>query len=94
MKKCLLLIALTISSYTLAQENIQYQETIDVSGAYTEKELSPAEKLKKMRADLEKQNELMVRKKIETMRLQSEVEMMKKLQKVFNQQMQALENIN
>jgi len=99
MKKIILLATLLVSTQGLyAQSNYDYdmdmEQSIDVSGTYSSnKKLTPAQKMKLYRKRLEKQNELMVKKKIETLRYKQEVEMMKKLKAVFNQQMKALDNI-
>jgi len=68
-------------------------EPISIDGKYTEK-TSQADRMKNLRAKLEKQNELLVKRKIESLRLKQEMRMTKKLQKIFNQQMQAIESIN
>ncbi|OFZ48247.1 MAG: hypothetical protein A2381_08405 [Bdellovibrionales bacterium RIFOXYB1_FULL_37_110] len=68
-------------------------EPISIDGKYTEK-TSQADRMKNLRAKLEKQNELLVKRKIESLRLRQEMKMTKKLQKIFNQQMQAIESIN
>ncbi len=101
MKKLILIATVLISSQSLyAQSNLDLDmeldmdQTIDVSATYNaKKRLTPAQKMKLFRARLEKRNELMVKRKIETLRYQQEVEMMKKLKAVFNQQMKALDNL-
>ncbi len=79
----------TTSNHT----NLDFEEPIDVSGSYQKKApLSQSEKLKIMRAKLEKQNELMVKKKIETMRIKQELEMTKKIEHAFNESMKNLDS--
>ena len=73
-------------------QSLKY-EPISIDGKYTKKS-SPAERMKNLRAKLEKRNELLVKRKIESLRLRQEMKMTKRLQKIFNQQMQALESIN
>jgi hypothetical protein len=103
MKKIIFLALFFLSSQSLYAQSdlgmdldleIEMDQTIDVSGTYNGKQrLSAADKMKIFRKRLEKRNELMVKKKIETIRYKKEVEMMRKLRAVFNQQMKALENI-
>jgi hypothetical protein len=99
--KLLILVALTISS-AFAQfdpsSSIDFDMPIQVDGTYSQqangkKQLTPAQRLKLLRKKLEKRNELMVKRKIETLRYQQEVEMMKKIQSAFNKTMQNLDNI-
>lgn len=98
--KLLIVAVLTISS-TFAQFDpslsINSNLPIDVDGTYSQqagqKQLTPAQRLKLLREKLEKRNELMVKKKIETLRYQQEVQMMKKIQSAFNKTMQNLDSI-
>ncbi|WP_127718123.1 hypothetical protein [Halobacteriovorax sp. HLS] len=97
----LLLTAFLLVSSAYAQfdpaTNIDFDMPIDIDGTYTQqpgqKQLTPAQRMKLLRKKLEKRNELMVRRKIETLRYQQEVEMMKKIQAAFNKTMQNLDNI-
>jgi len=73
-------------------QSLKY-EPIAIDGKYTKKS-SPAERMKRLRAKLEQRNELLVKRKIESLRLRQEMKMTRRLQKIFNQQMQALESIN
>lgn len=79
--------------------NIDFNMPIDVDGTFSQPQangrpqLTPAQRLKILRKKLEKRNELMVKRKIETLRYQQEVEMMKKIQSAFNKTMQNLNNI-
>ena len=59
-------------------------EEIDIEGQFNRP--SPADRIEKMRKKLEKQNEQMVQKKIEEKRINSEMELMKDLQKKFRNQ--------
>jgi len=55
--------------------------------------MTEAEKMKIMRARLEQQNEILMRKKIETMRLRQEMEMSKRIQKTFEDSMKKMDKI-
>lgn len=95
--KSIVLAALLISSSSFAQTNIDFDMPIDIDGTYSSQtsgqKLTAAQRLKILRKKLEKRNEMMVKKKIETLRYQQEVKMMKKIQNAFNQSMQNLNNI-
>lgn len=58
------------------------------------KKETASDRLRKMRAALERKNELIVRRKIEEMRLKQELLMMQKIQRAMNQTMQNLDKIN
>ena len=90
--KIIALFALLLSLNTFSQQSIE-SDVIDIDGSYGQREMTPAEKLKKLRKKLEKQNEMMVKKQIENMRLQQEMEMTRKIQKAFDENMKKLENI-
>lgn len=76
-------------------------DPIDVSAVYRTKPapqpmkrpLTEAEKMKLVRARLEKQNEILVKKQIERMRLKQEMEMSKRIQKTFDDSIKKLETI-
>lgn len=87
----LLFVLLALPSFASSQYDID--TPIDVDGSF-EKRLTPAQKLKRLRKRLEKKNELLVKKQIETMRLQQELELNKKIQKAFKQTMDQLDQIN
>jgi hypothetical protein len=95
--KNIVLAALLISSSTFAQTNIDFDMPIDIDGTYNpqagSKQTTPAQRLKALRKKLEQRNEMMVKKKIETLRYQQEVLMMKKIQNAFNQSMNNINNI-
>lgn len=68
--------------------------TINIEGTYdSSNNVSQADQIRNYRRKLEEQNEQMLKKKIETLRLQQELELMKKVQAAFNQSMQNLNNI-
>lgn len=79
-------------SYSASAETNNMQEPINIDGQYQRK-LSPADKLKRQRKILEARNEAMVKKTIEAIRLKQEIELMKKMQKTFEQNLENLENI-
>ena len=59
-------------------------DQIDIDGMYEQPRESAAQRIEKMRKQLEKKNEEMVSKKIEDMRIKEEQKLAKKLQKAFN----------
>lgn len=77
---------LSIAQDTLMQEtdSILNSEQIDIDGVYAPRKQTAAEKLAKMRKNLEKKNEQMVQTKIEDMRVDSETKLTKKLSKAFS----------
>ncbi len=58
-------------------------DQIDIDGMYEQPRESAAQRIEKMRKQLEKKNEEMVSKKIEDMRIKEEQKLAKKLQKAF-----------
>lgn len=70
-------------------EDILNSEQIDIDGTF--KKESAADRVAKMRKKLEEQNEQMVQKKIEDIRIQQEQELAGKLQSAFNGNMHAME---
>lgn len=87
MKALLTLIAMItlISVSVRAQDSFDFEtQPIDISGNYSSPAPSAADQMRKYRERLEKQNELMMRKKMEQIRMQQEVELMKALQKKMN----------
>ncbi|OUR98535.1 hypothetical protein A9Q84_03740 [Halobacteriovorax marinus] len=98
--KSIVLAALLLTSSAFAQyesTSIDFDMPIDIDGTYNSqpgaKKLTASERMKILRKKLEKRNELMVKRKIETLRYQQEVEMMKKIQSAFNKTMNNLNNI-
>jgi hypothetical protein len=82
-----ILIALTFLIFGLScfsQSRPIQNQTISIQGKFQRK-LSPVQKLKKIRKKLERQNELLVKKQIEMLRYQQELELMKKMKKTFEQ---------
>lgn len=77
-----------------ADETLTIDQPITINGTYEQTPISASERMKIIRKKLEKRNEQMVRKQIENIRLKQELELMKKMQAVFNEQMKAIENIN
>lgn len=80
---------------TIVLANTEFDmNTIDIEGTYNpNSKVSQADRLRDYRRKLEEQNEQMLKKKIETLRLQQEMELMKKVQNAFNQTMTNLNNI-
>ena len=83
----------------VAQEDLQYEEMdmINIKGNYempagnaSEKQ---SERLKKMRVALEKRNELMIRRKIEQLRVKQEIQIMRQVQRAMNQTMKEMDKI-
>ncbi|MCK5074031.1 MAG: hypothetical protein KAQ98_11435 [Bacteriovoracaceae bacterium] len=70
-------------------EDVLNSQQLDVDGSFRRK--SAADKLAQMRRKLEKKNEEMTRKKIEDERMKAEAKMTKKLQKMFQGQLQAMD---
>lgn len=79
-------------SSSASAETHNMQEPINVDGQYNRK-VTAAEKLKKQRKILEARNEAMVKRTIEAIRLKQEIELMKRMQKTFEQNLENLENI-
>lgn len=87
MKALLTLIAMValVSTTVRAQDSFDFEtQPIDISGNYSQPAPSAADQMRRYRERLEKQNELMMRKKMEQIRVQQEVELMKALQKKMN----------
>ena len=83
---------ITLLSLNAGAINAEINDPIEISGDYYREE-SGADKLKKMRSKLEKQNQEMIHQKVEKLRYQQELELTKKLQKRMNNVMQNLNNI-
>jgi ABC-type phosphate transport system auxiliary subunit len=91
MKKYLaLLAAMTIVS-AQAYDDSFYFDDIDIVGDFSST-ADQSEQLKRQRAAMEKRNEQMIQRRIETMRLQQEREMMKRLNQTMNQSFKQLDN--
>ena len=68
---------------------------MDIDGEFTpKKHVSAADRMKILRAKLEERNEILVRKKIEQARMKSELELMRKLQRSFDESMKRVQAIN
>lgn len=95
MKRLLLTLAILGTSQVYAYDDSYYfDEPIDVDGLYLEAQpgQNPSDQIKKMRAQLEKRNEMMVRQRIEKARVQQELEMMKKLNQAMNKSFQQIDS--
>lgn len=96
MKALMLLSMLALSFTSVAMddfEQINLDQPINISGQEKQRQLTPAQKLKILRRRREQQNELYAKKKIEQYRLKQEIEMTKRIQKIFDAQMKALESL-
>ncbi len=92
------LVALTSMSTGFAQdyladqtEEILNSEQIDIDGTF--KKESAADRVAQMRKQLEEQNSQMVQKKIEDIRIKQEQELAGKLQKAFQGNLQAMDQV-
>ena len=77
----------------LANTSSYDSEQIDIDGSFTRKD-TPSERMAKLRKKLEQQNEQMVQKKIEDIRLQQEQELAGKLKNAFQNNMQQMDMVN
>jgi hypothetical protein len=76
-------------------DTVLNSEQIDIDGLYQERPReTAADRVAKMRKKLEQQNEQMVQKKIEDIRVQEEMKLTKKLQTAFSNGMNQLDNSN
>lgn len=66
-------------------------DIISIDGQYAERTMSASERRKAFREKLEKRTEAMLRKKIEQVRVQHELELMKKIQQTFTDNMNAMD---
>lgn len=73
-------------------EDILNSQQIDIDGQFRKE--TAADRIEKMRKRLESQNEQMVQKKIEDIRINQEKELAGKLQKAFRGNMQAMDNMD
>lgn len=68
-------------------------ESLNIEGDYAAPRRDQSDRLRKMRRRLEQKNEEMVARKIESIRAKKERELMKQLQRSFNQQLRAIDQI-
>lgn len=73
-------------------EDILNSQQIDIDGTFRKD--TAADRIEKMRKRLESQNEQMVQKKIEDIRIKQEKELSGKLQKAFRGNMEAMDNMD
>jgi len=67
-------------------------DTLDISGEFSApKKKTQADRMRELRQQLEKQNEALVKKRIEQVRYLNEIEMNKKIQKAFEQAMKQVD---
>ncbi|EQC46263.1 hypothetical protein [Bacteriovorax sp. Seq25_V] len=93
MKYLMLLALSTLPAFANYEETNIETSAINIEGHYSKPKLSQADKVREYRRQLEAQNEEMLKKKMETLRLQQELLLMKKIQNAFNQSMQNIDNI-
>jgi outer membrane protein W len=76
-------------------DSVLNSEQIPVDGVYeTKPQPTAADRIEKMRKQLEEKNEQMVNKKIEDIRMREEVKLAKKLQKAFQGGLQNLDTVS
>lgn len=78
---------------SMDMEMVEMDQPITVTGQQRQRRLTAAEKMKRLRQHREQQNELYAKKKIEQWRLKQEIEMTKRIKRIFDAQMKALENL-
>lgn len=66
-------------------------DIISIDGEYAQRTMTRSERMKALRARLEKRTEEVVQKKIEELRFQQELELTRKIQQAFNQKMKAMD---
>lgn len=93
-KPTLVLIALFFAANSQAAGKKVQQvnnDIISIDGQYAERTMTGSERLKARREKLEKITEQNLKKQIERLRFQQELELSKKIQKTFNERMSALD---
>lgn len=105
MKVAILLLSLLFTTFVSitpakAEEDEQFElDTMNIEGDYeaptsnNHSSEAQSERLKKMRVALEKRNEVMIRRKIEQLRVKQEVQIMRQIQRAMNQTMKDLDKI-
>ncbi len=81
---------------TETADQIVNTDQIDIEGLYAQKQKQPsqADRIQKLRRELEEKHEQMMRKKVEDMRLEEERKLARKLQNALNGQMQAMDQVS
>ncbi|EQC44233.1 hypothetical protein [Bacteriovorax sp. Seq25_V] len=81
---------------TETADQIVNTDQIDIEGLYSQKQKQPsqADRIQKLRRELEEKHEQMMRKKVEDMRLEEERKLARKLQNALNGQMQAMDQVS
>ncbi len=93
MKYAVLIALLSVSTLANYENSNIETSAINIEGTYQQPKVSQADRVRDYRRQLEAQNEELLKKKMETMRLQQELLLMKKIQNAFNQSMQNIDNI-
>lgn len=93
MKKLVALLGMMVLFNVNAyDDSFYFDDAIDIDGDFMSSPADQSEALRKHRDNLERRNEMMVRRRIETLRLQQEREMMRKLNQSMNQTFKNLDN--
>ena len=79
----------------MKKKMLSSKSPIYVDGQFNKsgQDLTSAERIRKLRRKLEKQHEVMVKNRIELIRFQREVQMMKRVEKAMNEIMNGLDKI-
>jgi hypothetical protein len=104
MKNLFLFAALFLSLPLFAQDDFDGEdfhsgdievssETLDIDADYVKKKDSGADRLRKMRQKLEQRNEMIVKKKIERIRVQRELQLMREIEKSFAEQLKKIDSL-
>lgn len=93
MTKLILAVLLFSSTGLMAASNVQRvsNDTISIDGAYSQKTMTQSERMRNLRTKLEKRTEQVLKKKIEQLRFQQELELSRKIQKAFTEKMSRLD---
>lgn len=76
-----------------ASNNVQRvnNNAISIDGDYSQRTMTQSERMRNLRTKLEKRTEQVLKKKIEQLRFQQELELSRKIQKAFTEKMSALD---
>lgn len=93
MTKLLLALLIFSSANLYAASNTQRvnNDAISIDGAYSQRTMTQSERMRNLRTKLEKRTEQVLKKKIEQLRFQQELELSKKIQKAFSEKMNRLD---
>jgi acetyl-CoA carboxylase alpha subunit len=93
MTKLILAVLIFSSANLMAASNVQRinNDAISIDGAYSQRTMTQSERMKSLRSKLEKRTEQVLKKKIEQLRFQQELELSRKIQRAFTEKMSALD---